>query len=231
MIFWNGRSSDEFGLYVEYYPPRPVPERKVERVSVPGRSGDIFFPQDAFSNVKQSYDIYISAEARGLPIIADPIVAWLSVPGYARLEDNYDPEIYRMAMFVGGIDITNIINCFGRATITFDCMPQRWLKSGEIPQHFTNAGALVNPTGMKALPLITVSGSGAGTLTVGDDTLTLSDCNGIVLDSEAQNAYRGTENMNATVSGDFPVLKAGQTTISWAGGITSIKIVPRWWNL
>lgn len=231
MIFWNGRSSDEFSLIVEKYPVRPVPERKIERVSIPGRSGDIVFPQDAFSNVNQSYDVYISAERRGLPMVVRPILSWLCAPGYHRLEDSYDPECYRLAMFLGGVEFANTLNMFGRASISFDCQPQRWLKSGEQPRRLAAPGALYNPTGMTARPIITVHGSGAGMLTIGGTTMTLSDCNDIVLDCGTQDAYRGTENLNNAVSGDFPTLGAGQTDISWTGGITAIDITPRWWSL
>lgn len=231
MIFWNGKFSDEFSLVVESYPVRPVPARKIERVSIPGRSGDIIFPQDAFDNATQSYDVYISAERRGLPMVVRPILSWLCVPGYHRLEDSYDPECYRLAMFLGGVEFANTLNMFGRSSISFDCQPQRWLKSGEQPRRLAAPGALYNPTGMTARPIITVHGSGAGTLTIGGTTMTLSDCNDIVLDCETQDAYRGTENLNNAVSGDFPTLGAGQTDISWTGGITAIDITPRWWSL
>lgn len=231
MIFWNGRSSDEFGLIVEAYPARPVPRRKFTRVSVPGRSGDVIIPEEAFENTTQPYDCYISAERRGLPIAANTLLNWLCASGYQCLEDNYDPDIYRIAQYTGGVDIENTLNMFGRATISFDCQPQRWLKSGEQPRRLAAPGALCNPTGMTAFPLITVHGSGAGSLTVGGTTMTLSDCNGVVLDCDSENAYRGTENMNNTVSGEFPALGAGQTDISWTGGITAIDIKPRWWSL
>lgn len=231
MIFWNGRSSDEFGLIVEAYPARPVPRRKFTRVSVPGRSGDVIIPEEAFENTTQPYDCYISAERRGLPIAANTLLNWLCAPGYQRLEDNYDPDIYRIAQYTGGVDIENTLNMFGRATISFDCQPQRWLKSGELSKHFDAPLSLINPTGQPAKPLITVHGSGAGVLTVGRATLSLMDCNGVVLDCSTENAYRGTANLNNTVSGDFPTLGAGQTAISWTGGITGVDIVPRWWSL
>lgn len=232
MIFWNGGSSDDFSLIVEAYPVRPVPRRKITKVSVPGRSGDILFPEDAFENVSQSYDCYISAEQRNLPIVSTPIISWLCAPGYHRLEDSYSPEIYRVAQYAGGIDIENTFNLFGRVTITFDCRPQRWLKSGEIAKHLTASGAkLFNPTGQLAKPLVTVYGSGAGTLKVGLQTLNLTDCNGVTLDCETENAFRDAENLNNTISGEFPALSRGETQITWSGGITSIDIKPRWWSL
>lgn len=231
MIWFDGRSSDDFAVYVEHYPPRPIPERKTERVSVPGRSGDIIYIQDAYKNVLQSYDIYISAERQRLSLAAMAVANWLCAPGYRRLEDSYDMEVYRLAMFTGGVSLANTLNMFGRATVTFDCMPQRWLKMGEYTRRFDAAGTLINPTGMTALPLITVRGKGAGTLIVGGKTLKLTDCNGITLDCSTQNAYRGTSNLNNTVTGSFPALGAGKSSISFSGGVTAVDIVPRWWSL
>lgn len=232
MIWFHGQSSDDLHLIVERYPERPVPRRKTDSVSVPGRSGDLLFPQEAFENVIQPYEVYISGEFNGkLPNVARHVMDWLMVPGYQRLEDSYDLEVYRLATFEGGTNFENTFNLFGRGTIEFNCKPQRFLKSGAIPRQITNGQTLVNPTICTALPLIVVSGSGAGTLRVGDNVLRLLDCNEVTLDSEIQDAYRGVENMNPTVSGEYGTLPAGNTVISWTGGISSVQLTPRWFSL
>lgn len=147
MIKFNGTSSGTLGVYVEKYPVRPVPQRKQEVFSVPGLSGDVIVAEDAWENVEQDYDVYLSAEAAGLPAVAGPAVAWLhGAKGYARLEDDYNPDIFRMAAFAGPADLANILNAFGRATIKFNCKPQRFLKSGETPiapGTVTESGAVV----------------------------------------------------------------------------------------
>ena len=91
--------------------------------------------------------------------------------------------------------------------------------------------ALLNPTAFTALPLITVTGTGAGTLTVGDVTVTINSMprGVIVLDSDTQNAYYGAFNLNSTISApEFPTLPAGESVVRWTGGITGVEIIPRW---
>ena len=92
----------------------------------------------------------------------------------------------------------------------------------------TDSDSLFNPTIYPAKPLITLSGSGSGTLTIGSRTLTIANCDGIVLDCEEQNAS-GVTNANAQVSGKYPEMKAGENEISFTGGITEVKIIPRWY--
>ena len=60
----------------------------------------------------------------------------------------------------------------------------------------------------------------------------LSDVNGeIVIDSVLQEAYSGTESMNSCMSGDFPTLPPGNSTISWTGNVTYLKVEPNWRHL
>lgn len=236
MIFWAGRSSDDVRLIVERYPSRTMAQRKVDVTAVPGRSGDLLSAQDAFENYEQSYSIYLSAEAVGLPRIAAGVAGWLAAPkGYQRLEDSYDLDTYRMAYYRGPLDVENIMNKFGRATISFSCKPQRWLRSGDVPISLVPGEALRNPTLFEALPRIELRGSGAGVLTVGSTAVAINSLpDGVlILDCEEQNAY-GPDgaNRNSTISApEFPSLPAGETPISWSGGISAVEIIPRWWTL
>lgn len=235
VIYWAGRYSDDLRVVVERYPDYPVPSRNVEIVSVPGRNGDLHFDGGNYENYTQRYDVYLSAARFGLPEIASAAAAWLLSPaGYQRLEDSYNPDVYRMAYFAGPMDVANVFNKFGRTTLEFACKPQRWLRSGEEAVSITASGAVVsNPTAFAALPYIKVYGSGAGELSVGQITCTLLDIDEYIeLDSDLQNAYKATENKNSTVSiPQFPALQPGDNAITWSGGITAVEIVPRWWTL
>lgn len=231
MIWFDGISSDEMNVNVESYPARSIPKRKMEIVSVPGRSGDLIFPQEAYENYDQTYSVYVSAIRAKLHNIAGEIIEWLSKSGYRRLEDSYDPEIYRMAYYSGGKDIENFFDEFGRAEIVFTCMPQRYMKYGEREIYATNGMTLRNPTMYPAKPLIKVTGSGNGTLTVGANTIALTGINEfLMIDSEAMDCYKGAVNENAKMSGNFPELRES-SVISWTGAITAVDIVPRWYRL
>lgn len=231
MIWFNGKSGDDFGLIVERYPEVSIPMRKHEKTSVPGRNGDILIQQDAFENVSQRYDIYISAEKPRLTNVTHKVAEWLCVKGYQRLEDSYFLDTFRLASFNGGIEIENILNRFGRATIEFDCKPQRFFKTGDFFLDLVNGQTLLNPSPFIAKPILVTTGSGEATITVNNNTLTMTDCNNMTIDCDIMQIYRDGVSKNNTISGNFFELPEGESTISWTGGITGIKLKPRWWTI
>lgn len=235
MIWFNGKSGDDFHLVVERYPDVILPSRKQEKVAIKGRNGDLLIQQDAFDNVQQRYDIYISAESIRLPNVTHKVAEWLCVKGYQRLEDSYWRDFFRLASFSGGIEIANILNRFGKATIDFDCKPQRFYKFGDQFIQMTNTQILHNPSPFTAKPLIVVQGSGAGTISDGTHTLSLTNCNNITIDCDAMQIYQQVGsaiiNKNLYGSGAFPELTEGDSRVFWTGGITSMKLKPRWWTI
>ena len=73
------------------------------------------------------------------------------------------------------MDLENTFNLYGRTTIEFNCKPQRFLNIGDTAQTIsTSGGTITNPTAFNAKPLITVYGSGAATLQVGEYVCTLA---------------------------------------------------------
>lgn len=231
MIWWNGKSSDDVNVIVERFPEVIIPTRKQEKISIPGRSGDLIMSQDAFENYTQRYEIYVSAEAPRLTTVSHTVAEWLMVKGYNKLEDSYWLDTFRLACYTGGTSINNILNRFGRATIEFDCKPQRFLKSGDIYVSLTNGEKLINPTPFTAKPLISMFGSGSGTLTINDKSITITNTTNAIIDCEMMQVFRNNESVNSTASGEFPDLPEGESTISWTGGIIGIQIKPRWWTI
>lgn len=237
IIVWDGKSSADMDLIIASIPKYSIPERKMDVISVPGRNGDIIISQDAYSNVIVKYDLAILGLRDSLNRSVREIIEWLTKPtGYARLEDSYEPDVYRMAYYRKALDITNRFMTIGRATVEFNCKPQRFLKDGEVPVKIQNGMRLTNPSVYTAKPIILVKGSGSAYLTVGASTISISDIGtSIEIDCDSQSAYSGSTNKNDKITltnGDFPQLKAGVTQISWNGsGVTEVIITPRWWIL
>lgn len=235
---FGDHSSKDFDMHIEKIPAIKGATRKRTTVSVAGRNGDLHYDEDAFTNYKQPYECYFHGELP-TPEQAHAIKAWLSSTGeYLRLEDTYDPKYYRMATFVGPLDVNNHLNKYGRCTVYFDCAPQCFLKSGEFPITFSQSGVIFNPTNKKALPLIKVYGpGGSGTVTVGSVTVTIKSIDGeLILDCELEDAYKFVDGELSNENGNihapnFPVLLPGENAVSFAGTITKIEIVPRWWEL
>ena len=234
MITWNNVTSDSLGIFVEAAPFYVKPKRKVDVYSVPGRSGDIIRPQDAWDNVDQDYEIFAGdGSEHAVPGAFSSVAAWLYGPsGYQRLEDDFDPDHFRLAHFVGPVDIDNIMTRVGRAKITFNCKPQRFLKSGEKKITFTSNDEIRNNTLFPAKPLILIYGN--GTAGIGQKTIEVKGNTYpyVEVDCETMDAFYGATNCNSMISltsGDFPVLNPGDNGITLGKGIPKIELIPRWW--
>lgn len=235
VIVFNGVSSKDLGIRVATPPEYQIPERDISTTLVPGRNGEAILDVGAFKNVKREYSVSFPAD---IPFSekAATIARWLfSSSGYARLQDSYDPNVYRMAFCQETTSIESLYQEAGRTTLSFSCRPERFLLSGEDPIMMTTPGKILNPTGMDTDPLLRVYGAGAGKLTIGEKEVSIKrlDTAYLAIDCHTQDAFYLHVNKNDTVSiqDGFPKLGQSETNVTWSGGITKIEIIPRWWSL
>ena len=243
IISWNGERSDQYGIYVEKYPNFTKPLRKFDKYTVPGRNGDIIMMQDAWENVEQKYDIFAgSGEKHSVPDSFSSVAAWLYSPsGYCELWDDFDPAHYRLAYLSGQVDIESLsIGRVARATVVFNCKPQRFLMSGKEPVKITGTPFVIyNQTAFASKPLVFVerSAAGDGTVMVNGTEFSLTDIptSGLYIDCEILQCYDGVGmNANSHVSSstsEFATLKPGTNNIGFTGNIQSVSITPRWFDL
>lgn len=236
-LTYNGITSTAAGVKaVEKYPALNRPRRKFTVLSIPGRTGDVIINEDAWEDYEQEYEIYAGSGNRGdAPQAFDGIMAWLhSSVGYCRLEDTYEPDVFRLAYYAGGTEVDNVLSRYGRATIKFMCQGKRWLKTGENSITAADGDTLTNPTSFASLPLITVNGAGNGTFTIGGVTVTLTGfTDGTVIDCEKMTVTDSLGvNANSVMAlGNFPTIPAGSSSVDITGDITSLDIVPRWFTI
>lgn len=234
-FIFDGKNSLDFGIRVENFPNTPFPERVYETYQVPGRSGSLVYDTGAYGNVTQSYDCWYKPIGVTSYEFQQYLARWLLAPkGYRVLRDSCFPDHFRRAMYAGPADISSFFGRYGRISLDFQCMPQKWLISGQYPINAESGMTLYND-GETALPLIQVEGTGAGTLGIGSSIIEFSEipAEGLTIDAEVQNIYSGLQNKNnvAKISGGFPTLPHGASGISFSGGITGVSITPRWWIL
>lgn len=232
VIIFNNKSSADCRIQVAHPPGYAYPERDYTITHIPGRNGDIIQDNGCYKNVERTYEVSFDAPDEDFATYANAVSAWLhSTTGYARLEDSYEPNYYRMATYQESNIFENLYNQAGTATIVFECKPQRFLKTGDNIITIQNSLTIMNPTGFEAYPLFKVTGT-SGVLTVNGNSITFSSIDDFVmLDCELQDAYKENINKNSTISGTFPVLKTGSNTISWTGDISSVTMKPRWWTI
>lgn len=230
---FNGIRSDDIGIHIVSKSTFNSPARDITFESVPGRNGDLVLDNGRYENVKVMYECAIYTSVRGeLQYILDHIKNWLYAPSvYSELTDNYSTDVYRKAVFIEGLDVSDELNHIAKFTVTFSCKPYRYLISGKNTRTFTTFPTSINnPMPYGSLPYIKVTGSGDITLTIGNYMVTLTSIDEYIeIDSELQSAYKGTTLQNTLISSyPFPSLIPGVNSIAVSGTVTRLEIIPRW---
>lgn len=229
-IFGSVNLSD-FSAFAYYKNHYDGAERDIETISVPGRNGDLLIDNGRYKNMPVEYRVQVYGQDNAHHLRS----ALLAEIGYFRIEDEYEPEIYRVGRLNGPPDVSVALTGVVSMTITLDCKPQRYLKLGEVERNFTSNGTLYNPTLYTAKPLVRAYGYGA--VGVGTNTITITQpVSGetrpyVDIDCELQDAYAGTTNLNSKIqlsSGKFFTLEPGENGVSLDSNISRVVITPRW---
>ena len=157
-LVYNGIDLREYGLFVSGNRTFNAPRKEYDKVSIPGRSGDLVISNGRYSNVPLEYDAILIEDYELNTAALRSIL--LSPEGYVRIEDGYHPDEYRMGVFEGPLDFDTILLEAGRCTLEFNCMPQRWLKSGEEEFIIESPQTIVNNTMFDARPIFSFKGNG-----------------------------------------------------------------------
>lgn len=162
-LTFGGEQSGKYGLYISGAGAFNAPQRDVETVTIPGRNGAFALDHGRFENIEVTYPagIFGTDDSDFAQKVSD-IRAWLcSKKGYVRLTDEYNPNEYRMAVYKSGLEVSLAELKAGEFDLVFECMPQRFLVSGETAETIAASGdTLTNPTKFEARPLLEVNGYG-----------------------------------------------------------------------
>lgn len=249
-ITFNGQRSDQLGIYVSTFPNYSYPEKNIESISIPGRNGDIILDSGTYKNVDVSYSVSIYQPMYGESAITyasikDRMIAitkWLHPDklGYCELSDTYYPGYYRLAICKNAGEVENLLNTVGRATIRFNCRPERFKASTSWTTYNQN-NSYVNITSdpvcnntIAAFDIQTIANT-AVTFDVQcpnsnyDSAFQISSGDSIIIDGDTLTPnVAGAESriLRATA---MPRLTPGQNKIRVTSG--SVKVRPRWWIL
>lgn len=160
---FDGVSSRSYGVYITGSAVFNAPERDVEMITIPGRNGAFALDNGHFQNIEVSYPagIYADNEEDFAEAISEFRNYLCSKRGYCRLQDEYNPDEYRLAIYKSGLEVEPAFLKAGEFTITFECKPQRFLTSGETKQTIATSGdTITNPTLFKSGPLLEIEGYG-----------------------------------------------------------------------
>lgn len=158
---WNGidisafcRTTSEgkrWFAVVRQAPNMTYPRRRYKTFTVPGRSGDIYIPDEAYDNFTKNYELFLygmkndpyeeedpddplpsfdgRTNIKDLTNICWQIQGWLTEPnGYATLQDDETGiNRTRLAYYTGNLTVAEDLLRFGRATISFSVRPELYI--------------------------------------------------------------------------------------------------------
>ena len=193
-LIFDGVDSSDFGVFISGEGAFDAPARRGEMISIPGRNGSLFIDEGVFENITVEYPAFIGTSYKEIfrTKLGDLRSALTSRGNYKRLTDTYHPDEFRLGVYREGLEVDpQYLTRAGGFTLKFDCKPQRFLVSGEIPHIFNANGIITNPTLFASSPLIKVTGN--GTVAIGDDgkyRFIVSNNGGTIwIDTESMEAF------------------------------------------
>lgn len=132
-FIFNGKKSSDFDVWASGLNIFHSPEKRIERIQVPGRNGELLIEDGSFENTELLFkDCFIP---RHFSENFTNLSNYLNrQKGYQRLELSWLPDEYRLAAFHGDIEASmKNWDGMGKFDLAFNCKPQRFLKSGEEP--------------------------------------------------------------------------------------------------
>lgn len=156
---FNEIPSLEYNLVIESKSILNAPEPDLQSYQIPGRDGNLYISNNRWNGVQVSYDTFLRVHNQDdIQAYLASVKNWLlAQPGeYLRLEDTYDLEHYRLGTYVTRLEVENSWRWCTRQTVQFECLPYRYLRTGDISTISSQPITVYNPTGFNALPEITL---------------------------------------------------------------------------
>ncbi len=220
-VLIDGTDTQEYGMRVTAIPPIQIAQKRVELLTIPGRSGYLTQWDGSYEEMIKPVGFFYR----------DPFperIAQFILEGKTIMFSNEPDKVYDYRLDIT-TDLIKTISTWHQFDVQFICNP---IKREASPQEVAAVEpfALTSPCNHPAYPTITLTGSGDVTLTVGDQVIELTDIGPeIVIDGDLMECYQGDELANDKMSGDFPVINPGETVdISWTGSVTAVEILPNW---
>ena len=171
---FDGVNSLDYNIGITGSAVYNAPTRDVEMISIPGRDGEYALDHGRFNNIEITYPSGMgdNDQTNFAQRVSDLRNQLASRVGYKRLEDEYNPDEYRMAIYKSGLEVSPVqYSRAGQFDIIFDCKPQRFLKSGETATSYARNSTINNPTLFDAHPLLNFKASGDGTINIGSQSV------------------------------------------------------------
>ena len=119
MIFTiNSKTNKDFNFKVKSSNHLLRPRKRLEFISIPGRTGDLIIDEGARENFNLVIEGYTDARETNLKALCDNLDNWLnSATGYQNI--TFDDGTVLKAVLISEIDVNEVVKNFGELTLEF----------------------------------------------------------------------------------------------------------------
>ena len=224
-IIINNQNTKNLGFALVGRPSIPSADKKYETIEVEGRDGALtkFI---GYQDLKFSLKFNILFQSDIKQKLRE-IKGLLSVAKTLAFDDS--PNFFYKIKRCQISDTETIIKQSGVFSVEFIADPFEFESSSVLEYENPSNLLIRNNTTYFSQPIIKIHGKDNIKLFVNDDLIEIKQINeGIVIDSEMQEAYYNDSNMNHQMSGSFPTFEIGENRIRLEGNVNKIEILPQW---
>ena len=119
MVFTiNNKTNKNFNFKVKSSNHLLRPKKRLEFISIPGRTGDLILDDNSRENFNLVIEVYIDARESNLKTLCDNLDNWLnSTTGYQTI--TFDDGTVLKAVLISEIDPVEVVKNFGELTLEF----------------------------------------------------------------------------------------------------------------
>ncbi|EJT5919126.1 distal tail protein Dit [Clostridium perfringens] len=228
-FIFNNKKNTDLGIQVVKRPNIPIPERNIELKSLKGRDGSLTRDYKTYNDIKISVSLNFISGKNDFINKGAEIADWLYNINDNKLIFSDNDKFYYKVKKIECNDIERSLKIIGKFIVTFICDPYKYyIDNNEI--EITNSTEIVSPILVESSkPLITVFGAGDINLTINNKRVQLEKVDEkIIIDSVLKECYKGKDNLNYKMHGEFPKLIRGSNNIEITGTIEKIIIKANW---
>ena len=224
-VIINNQNTKNLGFALVGRPDVPSADKKYETIEIDGRDGALtkfIGYQDLKFTLK--FNILFQNDIKQK---LREIKGLLSVAKTLAFDDS--PNFFYKIKRCQISDTETIIKQSGVFSVEFIADPFEFESSSVLEYENPSNLLIRNNTTYFSQPIIKIHGKDNIKLFVNDDLIEIKQINeGIVIDSEMQEAYYNDSNMNHQMSGSFPTFEIGENRIRLEGNVNKIEILPQW---
>ena len=231
-LIFNNKKTIDLGMKVSKRPNIPIPERNIEFKSIKGRDGDLTRDYKTYKDIKISVSLNFISEENNFINKGAEISDWLYNINDNKLIFSDNDKFYYKVKKIECKDIERSLKVIGKFIVTFVCDPYKYyIDNNEI--EITNSTEIISPSlVVESKPVVTVIGTGDIDLNINNKRVHLDKIDGnITIDSILKECYKGNNNLNYKMHGEFPKLIRGKNSININGDIEKIRIKANWREL